>query len=146
MPFYRFRGRGQLTAPTSRSGRGYNYAGRSVKLKGENFELTWNGPALVDALFAALEDAFSQLSDLALEYMQRIVPVDTGRLRDSCFVTVTENGGRIQVIVGADTPYAVYIELGTYRRAATPYIRPTYDFIIKVLPGIVRTEVKKRGR
>ena len=142
---YRFRGRGQFTAPSSRSGRGYNYAGRSVRLKGDNFEITWNGPAVIAQVLDALVDAFSKLSDEALAYMKSKVPVDTGALRDSCFVQIVNSGGRIVLIIGADTPYAVYIELGTSSRSATPYIRPTFDFVIQRLPSIVRNEVRSRG-
>lgn len=143
---YRFRGRGRLTSPTSRSGRGYVYSGRSVQIRGEKFQLTWNGPQVMAELFEALSDAFATISDSALSYMQSIVPVDTGRLRDSCFVQIEEQLGRITVIIGADTPYAVYVELGTSSRPAQPYIRPTFDYVMSILPAVVRNEVRRRGR
>lgn len=143
---YRFRGRGHFTAPTSRSGKAYVYAGRSVRLQGEKFELTWNGPVVFAALQEALIEAFSNLGDTALEYMQNIVPVDTGQLRDSCFVQVNVEGGRIQVIVGAGAPYAVYVELGTSSHSAQPFIRPTFDYVVQQLATIVRNEVASRGR
>lgn len=143
---YRFRGRGQFTAPTSRSGRGYVYAGRSVKLQSENFQLSWNGPQVVNALYDALVDAFSKVTDDALDYMQTIVPVDTGKLRDSCYVSITENYGRLRIQIGATAYYAVYVELGTSSRSAQPFIRPTYDYVLRILPGIVRNEVRSRAR
>jgi HK97 gp10 family phage protein len=143
---YRFRGRGQITAPTSRSGKGYTYAGRRVLLKGNNFELTWNGPQVALEILSALTDAFANLSDQALSYMQSVVPVDTGRLRDSCFVQLVVQGSRLQIVIGADTPYAVYVELGTSVSPAQPYIRPTFDFVIQNLAGIIRNEVSRRAR
>jgi hypothetical protein len=143
---YRYRGRGQFTSDTSRSGRGYNYAGRSVRVQGANFQLTWNGPQLVDDILSSLQNAFQNISDDALSYMQSIVPVRTGALRDSCFVIVRISGGRIQLIIGAGTRYAVYIELGSSRNGAQPFIRPTYDYVIRMLPGVIRNEVRRRGR
>lgn len=143
---YRFRGRGRFTAPTSRSGRGYTYAGRAVQVKGENFILTWNGPIIEAAIQNALVDAFSNISDQALDYMRSIVPVDTGALRDSCFAVVQVSGNRIQVIIGAGAPYTVYVELGTSSHSAQPFIRPTYDYVLRILPTIVRNEVRNRVR
>lgn len=143
---YRFRGRGQFTAPSSRSGRAYTYSGRSVRLKEGPFVLTWNGPALYAALQNALIEAFSNLSDQALSYMQSIVPVDTGQLRDSCYVVVNVVNDRIQVKIGAAASYAVYVELGTSSHSAQPYIRPTYDYVISILPSIVKQEVARRAR
>lgn len=146
MPYRFRRGRGQFTAPTSRSGVGYNYAGRSVKIQGENFTLTWNGPAFVNMIVTSLGAAFETISDQALQYMQSIVPVDTGALRDSCFVDIGIVAGRLRISIGAGMPYAVYVELGTSRMAAQPYIRPTYDMVVSVLPGVIRNEVRRRGR
>lgn len=143
---YRFRrGRGQFTAGSSRSGGAYNYGGRRVLVKGSGFELSYNGPAVMAALMEALTNAFSKLSLEGLQYMQSIVAVDTGELRDSCYVNVSEQGGRIRLEIGATARHAVYIELGTSSHTAQPYIRPTYDFLIQRLPGIIQSEVKRRG-
>jgi HK97 gp10 family phage protein len=144
---YRFRrGRGQFVAPTSRSGVSYTHAGRRVLIREKNFSLEWNGPALADMIMGALFSAFTEISDVALDYMQSIVPVKTGALRDSCFVDIGQSSnGRLSISIGATMPYAVYIELGTMYRDATPYIRPTYDFVVKVLPGVIRSEVANRS-
>lgn len=144
---FRVRGRGQFTAAESRSGRGFVYSGRRVNIGGNAFQLNWNGPQLTALIMAAVQQGLSNLSDEALAYMQSIVPVKTGALRDSCFAIVqVGNTGRIQVIIGASTPYAVYVELGTRFRGATPYIRPTYDYVIRQLPELLKREVASRGR
>jgi bacteriophage HK97-gp10 putative tail-component len=143
----RIRGRGQFTAPESREGGRYIYDGRSVNIKGENFQLNWNGPQVVNEILRALQDALNDLSAEALEHMQAIVPVDTGALRDSSFATViVGDTGRIQLAIGAGMPYAVYVELGTFSHAAQPYIRPTFDFVIKQLPGILKAAVESRAK
>lgn len=47
-------------------------------------------------------------------------PVDTGRLRGS--ITTEMDGDT--AIVRATAPYAVYVELGTSRAAAQPFLKP----------------------
>lgn len=143
----RIRGVGQFTAPESRSGGAYTYAGRRVLIKGENFQLNWAGPEVVNEILQALQAALQDLSVEALDHMQSIVPVDTGALRDSSFATVeVGDSGRIQLVIGAGMPYAVYVELGTSSRPAQPYIRPTFDLVIRVLPRILKAEVESRAR
>lgn len=143
---YRYRGRGQFSTGTSRSGRGYTYAGRSVRINDGPLRLTWNGPQVLQEVFNAVVEAFEQVSDEALNYMQSVVPVRTGNLRDSCFVNIRLDGTRLQVRIGASAYYAVYVELGTSRTPAQPYIRPTFDFVIRILPGVINNEVNRRGR
>lgn len=140
------RGRGQFTAPTSRSGQQYTHAGRRVILKGENFQLSWNGPEIMAHIMNSIVSGLQDLSDEALDYMHGKVPVRTGDLRDSCFVVVSLEGSRIRVEIGATMKYAVYVELGTSKMSARPYIRPTYDFVIANIRNFLRDEVKRRGR
>lgn len=142
---YRVRGRGQFTASTTRSGKSFNYSGRNVKIAGDNFQLNWNGPEMIQEVLEALSQALSALSVEALERMRQIVPVDTGDLRESCFVDIDITGTRLQLIIGAGMPYAIYVELGTFKTPAQPFLRPTFDFILQVLPFILNSEVAKRA-
>lgn len=50
-------------------------------------------------------------------------PVDTGFLRSTVFVQ--EDGD--DVVIGFEAPYASYVEFGTYKMAAQPYLRPAFD-------------------
>lgn len=52
---------------------------------------------------------------------KRIVPVRTGRLRNS--IGISDPGPR-SVVVDATAPYAGYVELGTRYMRAQPYLRP----------------------
>jgi HK97 gp10 family phage protein len=55
---------------------------------------------------------------------KQIVPVDTGALQESIVVeSDTDSRGPV-VYVGSHLPYAIYVELGTSRMAAQPYLRP----------------------
>ena len=48
------------------------------------------------------------------------VPVDTGKLKKSISIKKIEGGKSI----GPDTDYDIYVEYGTSRMAAQPYLRP----------------------
>jgi HK97 gp10 family phage protein len=148
MPYYRFRGKGQLTALYSRNdNKAFYYSGTRVLIQSKDFQLNWYGPEVAAAVINGLVDAFNQLSDDALVYMKSIVPVDTGNLRDSCFATIQQDqaSGRMYLVIGAGMPYAIYVELGTVNTPSQPYIRPTFDYVMQKLPGIVREEVARRA-
>lgn len=53
-------------------------------------------------------------------------PVDTGRLRNSITHALASD---TEVRVGAHTDYAAFVELGTSRRGATPYLKPAVESI-----------------
>lgn len=56
-------------------------------------------------------------------------PVDTGALRNSIGTTITGDGrhGSMTAIVGPTVNYAVYVELGTSRMGAQPFLFPAAD-------------------
>ena len=54
---------------------------------------------------------------------KRICPVDTGRLRSSITHEVDLFSGK----VGSNVEYAAYVELGTVKMAARPYLRPALE-------------------
>lgn len=74
---------------------------------------------------------------------KQIVPVDTGALRSSIYVEAKKssnwNGsgerhptpvGNIVANVGPSMEYAAYVELGTYRMGARPYLMPGVEWAI----------------
>lgn len=63
-----------------------------------------------------------RLGARVVELAKQIVPVRTGRLRDS--ITMKFNG-KDEVVIGSDVDYSVYVELGTSRMAAQPYLIPS---------------------
>lgn len=61
---------------------------------------------------------------------QRLVPVDTGELRDGIHVVegAHEDGGGVVGTYGVtDVEHALPVEFGTERAAAQPYLRPSID-------------------
>lgn len=53
-----------------------------------------------------------------------LCPVDTGRLRASIGVSQTFTSGGSVTTVGTNVEYGGYIEYGTSRQRAQPYLRP----------------------
>ena len=73
-----------------------------------------------------------------------IVPVVTGYLRDSIHSEETDNGAEVRV----DADYASFVEFGTYKMRAHPFIRPAVDInkskIENKMKEIIEKEVKEK--
>lgn len=54
---------------------------------------------------------------------KRLCPVDTGRLRSSISHELALDSGLVGR-VGTNVEYAPFVELGTYKMAAQPFLRP----------------------
>lgn len=55
---------------------------------------------------------------------KRLCPVDTGRLRSSITHEIQKDGRGLVGVVGTNVSYAAYVEFGTSRMRAQPYLRP----------------------
>lgn len=76
---------------------------------------------------------------LAQGYATEYAPVDTGNLRNSIGYGTSEN----EMQVGTNVEYAPYQELGTYKMAAHPYLRPAIENHISEYESILADEVAK---
>lgn len=56
---------------------------------------------------------------------QRLSPVDTGHLKRSIVITMSDGGLKAEVKPTAE--YAPYVEFGTRFQASQPFIRPSYQ-------------------
>jgi len=83
---------------------------------------------LIGRAIGVLEDAVSQSGEALATTAQRLAPVDTGTLRASIHVDSVQRTGRsvtATVATGGEaSEYAVYVELGTRRMGAQPYMTP----------------------
>lgn len=59
-----------------------------------------------------------------------ICPVDTGRLRSSIGHELGSDGGSLFVRVGTNVEYAPYVELGTRRMSAQPFLTPALFAVV----------------
>ena len=73
---------------------------------------------------AARQKALEIIGGKAESYAKRLCPVDTGRLRNS--ITHQQYDDHTEV-VGTNVEYAPYVELGTVRMSARPYLRPAAE-------------------
>lgn len=76
----------------------------------------------VDGIESAIGVALEEIGLLAENYAAKKCPVDTGNLRAS--ITHEVDAGDNAVYIGTNVEYAPYVELGTSRQKAQPFLRP----------------------
>lgn len=81
-----------------------------------------NTKAVVDGISSAIGVALEKVGLVCEGYAQQLCPVDTGNLRGSITHQVAKS--EKAVYVGTNVEYAPYVELGTSRQQAQPYLRP----------------------
>lgn len=91
---------------------------------------------MVVASRAAITEVAVGVTNLAKQYC----PVDTGRLRSSISFEVDT---RATATVGTNVEYAPYVEYGTSRMAAQPYLRPAVHEYEAKMRGIVVDVIRR---
>lgn len=93
-----------------------------------------NTAAVKGGLKSAFARALERIGLQAEGYAKDLCPVDTGNLQNS--ITHTSDGKA--AYIGTNVTYGKYVELGTVKMAAQPYLRPaaadhagTYRNIVK---------------
>lgn len=81
-----------------------------------------NTGQVVDGIDSAIGAALEEIGLLAENYAAKKCPVDTGNLRGSITYEVDTDGNA--VYIGTNVEYAPYVELGTSRQKAQPFLRP----------------------
>jgi HK97 gp10 family phage protein len=66
------------------------------------------------------------VAPLIVEKAKQYCPVDSGALRDSIYWYET-NG---QIVIGAGVFYAAFVEYGTSRNRAQPFLRPAINYYV----------------
>lgn len=81
-----------------------------------------NTEQVVDGIESAIGVALEKIGFLAENYAAKKCPVDTGNLRAS--ITHEVDAADDAVYIGTNVEYAPYVELGTSRQKAQPFLRP----------------------
>jgi hypothetical protein len=68
--------------------------------------------AIAEYFATHVVEGMDTIAGNVLDEAQRLVPVDTGRLRDSLHKERDDQAGRISFTVGSDVDYAADVELG----------------------------------
>lgn len=81
-----------------------------------------------------LDAALKKVTLLVERHAKEYCPVRTGRLRASI-----HHGklGDLTYYVGSNVEYAVFVEFGTYKMAAKPYLRPAMKRAVAEVSGKV---------
>ena len=85
-------------------------------------EITSNRDLIEQATDEAIERALEAIGLQAEGYAKMLCPVDTGRLRNS--ITHTVDVDEKKAYVGTNVEYAAYVEMGTSKTKAQPYLKP----------------------
>lgn len=82
-------------------------------------------PALIAFVETQSRAAVKASADRIAEKARQLAPVDTGALRGSIEAVSVTTGKSAEVRVGV--PYAAYVEYGTYKMAAQPFLSPAVE-------------------
>lgn len=94
---------------------------------------------LADRIAGATEQAIDEFADEVVDHMQGVVPVDTGKLRRS--IKKDKQGDKVTV-GPRGVEYAEYVENGTSRTPAQPYVAPTLQWARQVGPRRIRDKIE----
>lgn len=87
-------------------------------------------------LLVKVHGAFQETGEQMKNYAYERCPVDTGYLRSTIFFTMTE---QLNYEFGASAEYALFVEMGTWKMAAQPFIRPAFEaYTATILDAIVK--------
>jgi len=97
----------------------------------------WQGNKVLKALDTANEKLVKRVAVVISRKAKQKCPVKTGTLKRSIRPVVNLAKGKAEVVAGGDAgvmpgvgspvEYAVYVELGTSKQAAQPYLRPAIE-------------------
>src|SRR5574344_2569895 len=101
-------------------------------------KFTDNSAEILKAFEQATERGLEKIGLVAEGYAKKLTPVDTGRLRNSITHEVDGN----DVYIGSNVEYAPYVELGTARQKAQPFLKPAATEHSQTYKGILKAEYK----
>ena len=100
-----------------------------------------NTDEVLKGLSDAVERALTRIGLAAEGYAKKECPVDTGNLRNSITHEVVQS--EKAVYIGTNVEYAAYVELGTTRTKAKPYLKPAATEHSTVYKRIMEEEMEK---
>lgn len=97
----------------------------------------WQGNKILRAIDATNEKLVKKIAASISRKAKQKCPVKTGTLKRSIRPVVNLEKGKAEIVaggeagvmpgVGSPVEYAVYVELGTSKQAAQPYLRPAVE-------------------
>ena len=81
-----------------------------------------NSELILQSAYADIQKALKAVAVTAEKHAKQKCPVDTGRLRSS----ITNETDVNTAYIGTNVEYAPYVEMGTSRMKAQPYLEPAF--------------------
>ena len=103
------------------------------------FKFTDNSPQFIDAMKDARSRGLEICGEKAESYAKALCPVDTGNLRNS--ITHFQSGE--DEYIATAVSYAPFVELGTRKMKARPYLRPAAEDHGAEYKAILEAELRK---
>lgn len=104
-------------------------------------KISVSGAEKADAMLAGLGSdlsaAVAKAAEAVAEEAKRSCPVDTGALRSSIGVSSKDMSAQIS----AEADYAAFVEFGTYRTAAQPFLVPALINSADAVVDIIRDAI-----
>ena len=100
-----------------------------------------NSGQVINTTNQAVAAALEAMGLQAEKYAKLNAAVDTGRLRNS--ITHRTHTSEKKVYIGTNVEYAPYVEMGTYKMSAQPYLRPACANHLDEYRKIAQTYLKK---
>jgi len=94
---------------------------------------------IADRIAGATDKACEEFAEEAKDHMKGIVPVDTGVLKESIEVVKV---GDTWTVGPRGVDYAVFVENGTSRSPAQPYVEPTIQWAKQVGPKRIARKIE----
>lgn len=85
-------------------------------------KLNWFGDRAKAAIRQSLDARMDQAGKAIVARARELAPVETGKLRDS--ISYMYSTSTMTLTIHADMPYSGFVEFGTTRMSARPYLRP----------------------
>lgn len=101
--------------------------------------VAWFGDKITAAAKANTVKLMEKWGPQVVARAKELVPVDTGQLKNSIGWTMRQSDMTLQI--HADQFYAIYVEMGTSRQPARPFLRPALNVIRGFGTGGITTEV-----
>lgn len=103
-----------------------------------DFKLTDNSEEVKSAMEKAIARGLEEIGLTAEAYAKLKCPVDTGRLRNSISHDVRDK----EVYIGTNVEYAPYVEMGTSRTRAQPFLKPAATEHSDEYKKLIETELR----
>lgn len=105
--------------------------------------VTDNSDQVIDAKNAAIRVALEAIAVQAEGYAVALCPVDTSRLKNSISHAVEVADER--AYIGTNVEYAPYVEFGTSKMAAQPFLKPAIADHVDEYKDIAMEHLKGKG-